>query len=214
MDADNRSAGGETPLPWLSRGFRARLVAFIQRGRPNSSRLDVEDAVQDVFLRIHELVSSRAPPATPRDWDRYMYQAVSNRLNDMHRTRRRQTGLPAESLDACPAEDSDQPDASAEIVERAALFQMLLGLIRGDSVDHSRCDATGRAFMAVQRDLRSQLQDRHWIVLRMRGLEVMGFKEIAAAMGVSLGSVHGWYQSALKICAAVLRRHDIDLEIP
>ena len=47
----------------------------------------------------------------------------------------------------------------------------------------------------------------------MRGLEGMGFKEIAAALGVSLGSVHGWYQAALEICAAVLRRHDIDLEI-
>jgi DNA-directed RNA polymerase specialized sigma24 family protein len=142
-----------------------------------------------------------------------MYQAVANRLNDLHRTQRRQAPLSDEVADAQPGEESGRPDASAEIVERAVLFQKLLALIRGETVDDAGMDATGRAFAAVQRDLRSQLQDRHWLVLRMRGLEGMGFKEIAAALGVSLGSVHGWYKAAVEICSAVLRRHDIDLEI-
>jgi RNA polymerase sigma factor (sigma-70 family) len=199
-------------IPWLSRAFRERLVAFIHRGRPNSSRVDVEDAVQDVFLRIHELVSASAPPAAPRDWDRYMYQAVSHRLIDMHRSGRRQTPVEPAELEAA-ADDTGRPDDAAETVERVLLFQMLLALIRGDSLDEGRADATGRAFAAVQQELCAQLQDRHWIVLRMRGLEGMGFKEISAALGVSLGSAHNLYQSAVEVCSAVLRRHDIDLEV-
>ena len=69
-------------------------------------------------------------------------------------------------------------------------------------------------FAAVQKELHARLQDRHWIVLRMRGLEGMGFQEISRALDVSLGSVHGWYRAALDICGGVLRRHGATGEFP
>lgn len=212
MDAGT-SVASHPRLPWLSKDFRQRLVNFVHRGRPDTPRVDVEDAVQDVLLRMHELVSGSAPPAAPQDWDRYMYQAVSNRLNDIHRRMRRQQPLEADALEATPADPAHRPDAIADSVERVVLFQRLIALIRGEAPDGADGQATGRAFAAVQRELRARLNDRHWIVLHMRGLEGLGFKEIAAALGVSLGSVHGWYQTALQVCAEVLRRHDIDLEI-
>ena len=201
-----------TELAWLTGTFRQRLIAFVRRAQPNTPIGDIEDALQDVLLRVHRNITEEAPPPAPRDWDRYMYQAVSNRLNDLRELTRRHTPYVEEQLATQPGQESDQPDASLECAERAALFQAFMKVMRREPICAE--DHLGRVFAEVQKELHTRLQDRHWIVLRMRGLEGMGFQEIAGALDVSLGSVHGWYRAALDICAGVLRRHGAAGELP
>ncbi len=135
-----------------------------------------------------------------------MYQAVSNRLNDLHEVARRHAPLDEDALAEQADEQGERPDTSLDTAERAALFHALIRLIRGDAGAEEH--PAGVAFVAVQTELRQRLSDRHWIVLRLRGLEGMGFQEIARALGVSVGSAHGWYRDALDICAAALRRYE------
>lgn len=205
------SLSGDARLSWFTGAFRSRLIAFVRRARPNTPSADIEDALHDVVLRIHEKLVTSAPPAAPCDWERYMYKAVSHRLNDFSHLARRHTTLDEQQWTEQAAQDADQPEVSAESAERAALFHALIRTIRGGGTSNAN-DSLERAFAAVQRELGARLQDRHWIVLRMRGLEGLGFQSIAKAMGVSLGSAHGWYREALELCAAVLRRHGVELQ--
>lgn len=211
MDGGGGSLSSDARLSWFTGAFRSRLIAFVRRARPGTSASDIEDALHDVVLRIHEKLVTSAPPAAPCDWERYMYKAVSHRLNDFSHLARRHAVLDEEQWSEQATRDADQPEISAESAERAALFHVLIrtidtgGAMEGD-------EAPGRAFAAVQHELGARLHDRHWIVLRMRGLEGLGFQSIANAMGVSLGSAHGWYREAVDLCAAVLRRHGVELE--
>lgn len=211
MDGGGDSSGGDARLSWFTGAFRSRLIAFVRRARPNTSASDIEDALHDVVLRIHEKLATTGPPAAPCDWEKYMYRAVSHRLNDFSRLARRHTLLDEQEWAEQATQDADRPDAFAESAERAALFHALIRTIDGGgSIDAD--DALGRAFAEVQRELGARLRDRHWIVLRMRGLEGLGFQSIANTMGVSLGSVHGWHREALDLCAAVLRRHGVEVQ--
>lgn len=210
MDGGGGSPSGEARLSWLTGDFRRRLIALLRRARPNTSASDIEDALHDVVLRIHERLATSAPPAAPCDWERYMYKAVSHRLNDFSHLARRHTELNEEQWVEEATREEDQPELCAESAERAALFHAVVRTIdSGGAIGAG--DTLGRAFAAIQHELRARLQDRHWIVLRMRGLEGLGFQSIATALGVSLGSAHGWYREALDLCASVLRRHGVDV---
>lgn len=199
-------------LPWFTQQFRAHLIAFVRRARPDTPGGEIEDAVHDVLLRIYEKTRSSSPPATPGEWSRYMFRAVSNRLNDLRRVSRRHAPFDETGFAEQPGSVADQPDVSADTVERAALFQCIVELIRSEAAPTGEHPA--QVFVDIQRELRNQLKDRQWIVLRLRGLEGLGFQEIATALNASLGSVHGWYRDALEVCAAVLRRHGADGELP
>ncbi len=203
---DRSTSADAVPPPWLTGKFRSRLIAFVSRARPRTPATDIEDALQDVLLRIHRKLSTDAPPDSPRNWDRYMYQAVTNRLNDLHEVARRHAPLDEDALAERAGDPGERPDVSVDTAERAALFHALIRLIRGDAGAEEH--PAGLAFAAVQKELRARLTDRHWIVLRMHGLDGIGFQEIARALGVSVGSAHGWYRGALDICGAVLARYE------
>lgn len=204
------SMSGDARLSWFTGEFRRRLIAFVRRTRPNTSASDIEDALHDVVLRIHEKLTTSAPPAAPCNWEKYMYKAVSHRLNDFSDRARRHAELDEAQWAGKHTQDADQPEVSAENAERAALFNALLSTIRGKALGTH--GTPGRTFAAVQGELRARLHDRHWIVLRMRGFEDLGFQSIANALGVSVGSAHTWYREAVDLCAVVLRRHGVDLE--
>ncbi len=102
--------------------FHQRLRSFVARRIENPA--DVDDVVQDIFVRIHERIDSVEDEERVHAW---IYQIARNSIIDYYRAprrRRERLGVDTE-LDLVPAPDVDADDSSA-IEELAPCLTPLL----------------------------------------------------------------------------------------
>src|SRR5687768_14970360 len=90
--------------------FHQRLRTYV--GRRIENPADVDDVVQDIFVRIHERIDSVEHEERVPAW---IYQIARNSIIDYYRApRRRRERLGADAeLDAVQAPDLDADDLSA-----------------------------------------------------------------------------------------------------
>jgi RNA polymerase sigma-70 factor, ECF subfamily len=99
-----------TETIWME--FHSRLRQFVARRVTNQN--DVDDIVQDVFLRIHQKIGTLQREDRVHAW---VYQITRNAIVDYYRlpVHRREASMP-ETLEATLADDSlPDPGALAEI---------------------------------------------------------------------------------------------------
>jgi len=188
---------------WFSGIKPHELVARLRARRSNTTVQDIEDAVQDVMLNVHRKLRSDAPPPQPEHPTAYLVRATENRLNSIYRSRRREAPeVNDEQIERHLNENNvtsiNRPDQVYEARERAQLFGALVELIRRQA-DDAGDQRENEAFAGLQARLREELSDRHWILLKMRALNQIGFQQCSDTMGISLGSVYNWNKRALDI---------------
>lgn len=194
---------------WFNGVRPGELVRRLRAQRSNSTLQDLEDAVQDVYLHALETARRTDPPATPHNPEAYLARSVHNRLNSMQRARRREVGAPSpEQIDMRPdALAGDAPHEIHEARERAQAFAALVGTIaQGPDTDTRALPA----FAELQRRLADELNERHWLLLRLRILQGVGVVPCSRLLGISVGSVHNWTRRALAIVRACLREAGIE----
>ncbi|MEO1575280.1 MAG: hypothetical protein AAFU65_10015, partial [Pseudomonadota bacterium] len=187
------------------------LSARVRSLRSNSRPEDIDDAMQDVLLRIHTKLQSDSPPAAPNHPDAFVLKSVLNQLNSMYRSRKREVlGAPDHVVDGHAqllGEDQKlSPEHVAEARERAALFQQLVRQIQNEG----EIDDTDTCFATLQARLHAELSSREWILLRLRVLRGMGLKECAQRLNISTTSAHNWTRKAERITRECLREFGID----
>lgn len=199
---------------WFGTARPRELVRRLRGRRDNSTLEDLEDAVQDVYLRALERSRRGEPPVAPRNAEAYLTRSVHNRLNSVQRARWREVrGHSDAQLENAQAYSetglSSQPNDIHEAQERAALFAQLVAHIAqsGAPVDDER---TAQVFARIQQRLAQELTDRHWVLLRMRVLQGVGVVQCAALLGISVGSVHNWTHRALAIVGECLRDFGVE----
>lgn len=206
-----RDSTGRSMADWFERLRPRELSAKVRSLRLDSRQEDIDDALQDVLLRIHTKLKSDSPPAAPHHPDTYVLRSVLNQLNSMYRSRHREVlGAPDHVIDQhARALGEDQrlsPEHLAEAQERAALFRRLVQQIQhdGDIGDTDTCFAT------LQARLRTELSSREWIMLRLRALHGMGLKECAQRLNISTTSAFNWSKKSERIVRECLREFGID----
>lgn len=114
----------ETETLW--REFHQRLRAFVARRVPRTS--DVEDVVQEVFIRIHKAADSLQQREQPAAW---VFQITRNVIVDHFRAGNRQPVAIAEDiveehLEALAGAGAEEPSEVAELA--GCLAPMIAGL--------------------------------------------------------------------------------------
>ena len=132
---------------------------------------DVDDCVQAVWLEVASGFDAFERPAGQAGLRAWLYALVRSKAGDLLRKRARR---PAESLDAARAEGREPVDREADptrLMDRQweqALLETLL------------------------EELRQEVSETNWNLLRMRCLEGRDVPEVAAALGLSSEQV--WYR--------------------
>lgn len=126
MGADNvLNQNRETEALWGE--FHQRLKAFVARRVPSTS--DVDDVLQEVFIRIHRAAGSLETRDQPAAW---VFQITRNAIVDHFRARSRQPVTTEADINADPvvtAQSHDGVDLAPEGAELAAcLAPMIAGL--------------------------------------------------------------------------------------
>ena len=111
----------ETEALW--REFHQRLRAFISRRTPRSA--DVEDILQEVFIRIHRGVGSLHDRERPAPW---LFQITRNAIIDHLRAGRSQAGSQPDDFDP-PAPDGDD---GPEILELSRCIEPMIAALPED----------------------------------------------------------------------------------
>jgi len=173
------SAPTEGPDPGArlaAHGARLRLLLAHLAGRAVRARVDVEDLLQEVYLRAW--TDRAALPADQAALGRFLARVARNVVVDVARALRtaKREGFAAPLLRSAwsrtglePAAPAPGPPTAAGRAEEAALLQ--------------------RAFDA--------LSPEHQRVLRLRQLEGLSARETARRMGRSEAAVHSLYRRAL-----------------
>jgi RNA polymerase sigma factor (sigma-70 family) len=192
----------------FSTSFRDKLLRFARNVRPDQAHADHEDAVHDVLVNIHEHVSQNPAAALPRKLESYGYRSVANRLNDFYRKHHREV-----IFDEGANQDFERQKSTEEVEEqfrRTRLFSLLILALKGD-VEYPTDNEHVELFMKLQTKIKNCLSPKQLIVMRMRGLDSMTIKECADRLGVSVGSVHGWYNGALQTCQQIAAEIGLDM---
>jgi len=164
--APSFSEADRTILAQLSREFRASLIRYFARRVQGLS--DVEDMVQEVFLRLARRGDTSA--LVSGNVNAYIFEAASSVLSDRLRKRRTHCADAHETFDCDRHCDTD---FSAEHV--------LLGKER-----------LTRAIAVLL-----ELPDRTRVIFVLRRLEGMRFADIAARLGISVSAVEKHMQRAI-----------------
>ena len=107
-----------TEVVW--REFHDRLRAFVSRRVRNQA--DVDDILQDVFIRIHRgLDSIRQQERLPA----WIFKITRNVIIDHFRAETRRTGVDAEDFDP-PAPESDDDSDLSELQELSACIEPMI----------------------------------------------------------------------------------------
>ena len=194
---------------WFSGVRPADLIQRMRAKRSNSPTEDLEDAVQDVYLKALEKARSHDPPPAPVNPDAYLMRSVHNRLNSMQRSRWREV----HGADAGVFESADggepTPAEVHEARERAELFGLLAEALR-ERPTETRDARVAAVFARLQQRLAEALTPRHWILIRMRVLDGAGFAECADQLGVSIGTAHSHVNKALGIVREALEAYGVE----
>ncbi|KPH59543.1 sigma-70 family RNA polymerase sigma factor [Novosphingobium sp. ST904] len=175
------SLGQEVPadggLRQVCLAMRGELRRFLLARRV--SEADVEDLLQDLFLRLETTVTG--PVRAPRA---YLYQMVNNMAHTRRRTETRRQSRDAGWIDARDGEEQADaaPDAEATLVARDQLARVEARL--------------------------AQLPERTAYVFRQFRIEGASQKEIAGHLGISLSAVEKHLQRAYRAVLEIRARLD------
>ena len=180
----------EELLAEISRGSRAAQAEFFTRHRQRAYRAayrllggeqDALDAVSDAFIKAFRAAHSFRGASSVRTW---FYRVVTNTCLDLLREKRRKISLDAEEV-----EDGTLADILAsgeELPPETAL--------RGE-LSEKIAEAIG------------QLDEKHRPVFVLAAIEGLSYKEIAEAMGISMGTVMSRLFYARKYLQKRLRKY-------
>ncbi len=201
---------------WFS-GIRPQeLVRKLRARRTNTSVQDIEDAVQDVLLKIHRKLQSDSPPPKPNNPDAYLATSVEHQLHSIYRKNKRDVlGITDEEfeqqLNAQNPSLLNDPAEVLEARERADIFRLLVSLVEREATrDDASPPRDGAAFAALQSELRATLTNKQWALLRMRVLHQTKFEDCARALGVSVGAAYNWINKIQDTVRACLLTHGIE----
>jgi RNA polymerase sigma-70 factor (ECF subfamily) len=137
--------------------------------------VDAEDALQDVFLRLFSAAPRFRGQSKVSTW---LYRVTVNHcLNLLKRARSRPVALPEDAAEELVADPAQVPDQTAARREE---------------------QTTARAFLA-------RLAERDRVILVLREIEELSYREIADVLGVAEGTVMSRLSRARERLAAVAR---------
>ena len=146
--------------------YQGRVYHHVQRMLGNAE--DAEDVTQEVFVKVYSTLNQFRGQASFQTW---VYRVTANLCVDRHRRRQRAPQV-ARSLDA-PLE-TDDGEVEAELPDRDGEPQQLLLAVE---------------LRARVRSAMLELSDKLRAVIVMHDLEGLSYEEIAAALGIPLGTV-------------------------
>jgi RNA polymerase sigma-70 factor (ECF subfamily) len=189
----DRTVESDTDL--IERTLRGELSAFeqlVERHRGivfrTAARIvgrdEAEDVTQDVFLRAFHRLQQYRGTAAFRTW---LLQITQNAAFDtLSRARQQPTEAESEPSDIPDRDPVRQPAAALERRERQQRLERKLELLRPD----------------------------YRSLLVLRDLEGFSYREIAAVLGMPLGSVKGRLHRARDELIDLLRNNTFDWELP
>jgi len=163
----------------IERTYRERgrgFLAWAKRHAPDPAT--AEDILQDAFLRALANADALSPLADLAGW---IFSTMRNRLIDLWRgeSARRRAGateLPEKFLEEVAAEAGLDPEDQLQRSEMLAALEVAI-----DALPEPQCD-----------------------VIRAQAIEGIGFKELAAAKGVSIDTLMARKRYAIRKLAAAL----------
>jgi len=152
-------AGSDDAFRAIHERYRARLMAYT-RQMLRGGGADVEDALQDVFLRAHRALRSSDRPVALRAW---LYRIAHNRcIDELRRPRPTPSELAPDAQPAFgAARETREPPA---VAERSAALARLVADVR-------------------------TLPSQQRSALLMRELQGLSYEELASALAISLPAV-------------------------
>lgn len=201
---------------WFS-GIRPHeLIRKLRARRSNTSVQDIEDAVQEVLLKIHRKLQSDTPPPKPNNPDAYLATSVEHQLHSIYRKNKRDVaGITDEQIEQQLSVQNptllNDPADLLEARERADIFALLVALVEREATrDNASAVRDGEAFAALQNELRTTLTNKQWALLRMRVLHQTKFADCAQALGISIGAAYNWINKIQDTVRACLLAHGIE----
>lgn len=207
-EGNSRSSTPSTNSDIFSGTLRSKLIKFARKVRPDRSYADHEDAVHDVLIKIHEHVSANPSAVLPTNLESYGFRSVLNRLNDYYRKYGKEVGFEDQADQELVGKESFHE--FEEQIRRTQLFNLLILAIKDEDVNPVESEVADK-FLQLQMQIKNRLTNKQLIVMRMRGVDAMTLKECADRLGVSIGSVHGWYNNALGNCRKIASEIGLDM---
>jgi len=184
MTSDGHEVPVESGLRQLSLTLRPELRRFLLARRV--SEADVDDLLQDLFLRVETSVTG--PVRSPRA---YLYQMLNNMAHTRRRTEARQQVRDADWLGA----PSGLAPADAEMADIAPDQETTL---------------LARDHLARVEARLAKLPERTAYVFRQYRIEGVSQKEIARGLGITLSAVEKHLQRAYGAVLEIRNRLDSD----
>lgn len=188
MTSDGHEVPLDSGLRQLCLALRPELRRFLLARRV--SEADVDDLLQDLFLRVETSVTG--PVRSPRA---YLYQMLNNMAHTRRRTEARQQARDADWLGA----PSGPVAADAEMADRAPDQEATL---------------LARDHLARVEARLAKLPERTAHIFRQYRIEGVSQKEIARDLGISLSAVEKHLQRAYGAVLEIRNRLDPEAMLP
>ncbi len=198
-------ARNEHALELIDRQYGSQLKGII-RGIVKDEGV-TDECLNDVYLRIWNAI----PPAKPADLGSYLRTAAHNIAIDRYDTLHRKSDIPKTALVAIDSDqgvDPEAPERVDETVEQMAESERIRALL----IEYTKTSAASDVYkrqLLIEYTKTLPLADRKICIARF--YYNAKHREIAARLGIPLGTVKSALHRIKKGMAAFLRREGIGL---